>query len=186
MKFELVSKYAGQEDLLPKRQTSGSAGYDFVVAEDTIIPSYLEQYDKIKIAAETEFEPNHQKYFDLAEIEEITKFSKAKPTLVPTGVKIDLPKDTYLQLSVRSSCPLKSWLVLANGVGIVDSGFYGPDGAENEGHIHFMLINFSPYAIKLKRGTRIGQGVILPYLTTYNDNATGERAGKGFGSTGND
>lgn len=46
-----------------------------------------------------------------------------------------------------------------------------------------MLINLSPYAIKLKRGSRIGQGVLLPYLITDNDNASGERAGKGFGST---
>lgn len=48
-----------------------------------------------------------------------------------------------------------------------------------------MLINLSPYAIKLKRGDRIGQGCLIPYLTTDDDNASGERAGKGFGSTGN-
>jgi dUTPase len=38
-KFELVSGYE-DTSLLPKRATSGSAGYDFVVAEDIIIPSY--------------------------------------------------------------------------------------------------------------------------------------------------
>lgn len=183
MNFELVSKYAGQEDLLPKRQVSGAAGYDFFVAEDTIVPSYFEQYNKIKFTAEDEFGVENQDCFDLEDIEKFIKMANAKPTLVPTGVKINLPEGTYLQLSVRSSCPLKSWLVLANAVGVIDSGFYGPAGAENEGHIHFMLINLSPYAIKLKRGSRIGQGVLLSYLTTDNDNTSGERAGKGFGST---
>lgn len=117
MNFELVSKYAGQEELLPKRQTSGAAGYDFFVAEDTVIPSYFNQYDKIKFTAEDDFRVENQDCFDLEEIEKFIKAANAKPTLVPTGVKIDLPKSTYLQLSVRSSCPLKSWLILANGVG---------------------------------------------------------------------
>jgi len=39
-KFELISKYP-DSSLLPKRATADSAGYDFVVAEDTIVPSYF-------------------------------------------------------------------------------------------------------------------------------------------------
>ena len=39
-KFELISKY-NDTNLIPKRATTGSAGYDFVVAEDIEIPSYL-------------------------------------------------------------------------------------------------------------------------------------------------
>lgn len=37
-KFELVSKYVGHNDLLPKRETKFSAGYDFKAAEDVTIP----------------------------------------------------------------------------------------------------------------------------------------------------
>lgn len=180
MKFELVSKYKGQEELLPKRQTSNAAGYDFFVAEDTIIPPYHTQWDKI---VKTALDTIEEDVLTLDQIGSIVKTADAKPTLVPTGVKINLPAGTYLQLAVRSSCPLKNWLILANGVGIIDSGFYGKDGAENEGHIHFMIINLSPYAIKLEKGSRIGQGVLMSYLTTDDDNATGDRAGKGFGST---
>ena len=40
--FKLVSGY-DDISLLPKRATDGSAGYDFIVAEDTIIPSYYTQ-----------------------------------------------------------------------------------------------------------------------------------------------
>lgn len=37
-KFELVRKYAGQNELLPRRQTQFSAGYDLKAAEDVTIP----------------------------------------------------------------------------------------------------------------------------------------------------
>lgn len=37
-KFELVRKYAGQNELLPKRETQFSAGYDLKAAEDVTIP----------------------------------------------------------------------------------------------------------------------------------------------------
>ena len=36
-KFELVSKYKGEKNLIPKRETAFSAGYDFKSVEDTII-----------------------------------------------------------------------------------------------------------------------------------------------------
>lgn len=38
-KFELVSKYEGQDYLLPQRETKLSAGYDLKAAEDIVIPS---------------------------------------------------------------------------------------------------------------------------------------------------
>lgn len=37
-KFELVRKYAGQNELLPRRETQFSAGYDLKAAEDVTIP----------------------------------------------------------------------------------------------------------------------------------------------------
>ena len=44
MKFERVSKYP--EAVLPVRKTAKSAGYDFTVAEDIIIPSCQKLLDK--------------------------------------------------------------------------------------------------------------------------------------------
>ena len=38
--FEKVSIYNNIDLPYPERKTAGSAGYDFVVAEDTVIPSY--------------------------------------------------------------------------------------------------------------------------------------------------
>lgn len=110
----------------------------------------------------------------------LTKTAKAKPTLVPTGIKCELEEGTYLELSVRSSCPLKYWLVLANGIGIIDSDYYNNE--DNEGHIYFQMINFSPFPIHLKKNDCLGQGIIKPYLLTTDDSANGKRKG-GFGST---
>ena len=91
-----------------------------------------------------------------------------------------MPDDWYLQLSVRSSLPLKHWLILGNGVGIIDADYY--NNPDNEGHIYFQIINLLPFDIVLKKGDCIGQGVFLQYGTTADDNADGVREG-GFGST---
>lgn len=170
MKFERVSKYP--DAVLPVRKTAKSAGYDFTVAEDIIIPSYQKLLDK--------FPKNQINLVSLEGMSILTKNLKAKPTLVPTGIKCELNDNTYLELSVRSSCPLKYWLILANGVGIIDADYY--NNPDNEGHIYFQMINLSPFDIQLHKGDIIGQGIIKPYLTTEDDSASGERLG-GFGST---
>lgn len=173
-KFELIKKFKDEDYLLPKRKTADSAGYDFVVAEDIIIPPYNELIQRLEKGVDK------NKVYSLDELAKITKEYKVKPTLVPTGVKAKLEPDTYLELSVRSSCPLKYWLIMANSVGIIDSDYY--NNSDNEGHIYFQLINLSPVSISLKKGDCIGQGIIKPYLKTDNDNTVTSRKG-GFGST---
>lgn len=189
IKFEAVSRLP--EAALPIRKTAQSAGYDFVVAEDIIIPPYKKLYKNLD--AENLSDPlnifydimagkqiENKEFYTLNEVADITKKLKAKPTLVSSGVKCALEPDTYLELSVRSSTPLKYWLILANGVGIIDADYY--NNPDNEGEIFFQLINLSPFTIKLNKGDIIGQGIIKKYLTTDDDKATGERTG-GFGST---
>ena len=189
MKFEIVSKYADAGLNLPVRKTAKSAGYDFQVAEDTIIPSYFNIMRALKQCKENEYECNYQsnlltltshEYKTLNEVAALTKYTNCKPTLVPTGIKCKMPEDTYLELSVRSSCPLKYWLILANGVGIIDADYY--NNPDNEGHIFFQIINLSPFDIVLHKGDTIGQGILKKYYTTDDDAACGERTG-GFGST---
>ena len=180
MKFEVISKYTDAGLSLPVRKTKASAGYDFQVAEDTLIPSYFKLVDKIMNATH---ETCHTAgSFTLSEMAQLTKDFRAKPTLVPTGIKCEVPEDMYLELSVRSSCPLKHWLILANGVGIIDADYY--NNPDNEGHIFFQIINLSPFDIILKKGDAIGQGIFKKYYLTDDDAANGFRAG-GFGSTDN-
>ena len=172
-KFEKVSRFNEIDLPLPVRKTAQSAGYDFVVAEDIVIPAYSELVERMK---------NHggAVVSTLEEAAAIVKEAEAKVTLVSTGMKCQLDEGTYLELSVRSSCPLKHWLILGNSVGIIDADYY--NNPDNEGEIFFQIINLAPFAIQLKRGDAIGQGIIKPYLTTEDDAATGERTG-GFGST---
>ena len=181
-RFEKVSRFADVDINLPQRKTADSAGYDMEVAEDIVIPSYFNLYmtmkeeymrDGVGVLTST---PT----FDLDSLAAITKRLKTKPTLVSTGMKCKLEPGTYLELSVRSSCPLKYWLILGNSVGIIDADYY--NNPDNEGEIFFQMINLSPYDIQLHKGDTIGQGIIKPYLTTEDDNASGQRMG-GFGST---
>lgn len=184
-KFEAVSKFSDVR--LPERKTAESAGYDFFVQEDTLIPPYTslmnEMSDHIAHVGAKEGMSYFEALSEPRTLEEMAKFTKggmAKPTLVPTGVKAQLDPGTYLELSVRSSCPLKYWLIMANSVGIIDADYY--NNPDNEGHIYFQMINFSPVPIILKKGDAIGQGIIKPYLKTENDAVDAVRLG-GFGST---
>ena len=179
-KFELISQYEDDTTLIPKRATDGSAGYDFIVAEDVIIPSYFRNAQNIS----TYIYINDRENFNISEVADFTKKYDFKPTLVPTGIKAYIPKGQYLQLSVRSSCPLKSWLILANGVGIIDSDYY--NNPDNEGHIFFQIINLFPQDIILKKGDKIGQGIFLSYNLTEEDYSPVQTMSKrlgGFGST---
>lgn len=191
--FEKISAYKDIDIQLPERKTANSAGYDFMVADDIVVPSYQSLVNKMAIIGREHYDPSDifNAFFDpeklklpaaktLEEIADLTKTAATRPTLVPTGVKCKLPQDYYLELSARSSCPLKYWLLLANGVGIIDSDYY--NNPDNEGHIYFQIINLSPFDIQLKRGDIIGQGIIKPYFVTADDKAIATRTG-GFGST---
>ena len=186
--FELVSKY-NDKNLLPVRATKFSAGYDFVVAQDIVVPSFsnqIEILDNYCVKKDFSFmdmlfiPEKIRTSYDLSEVKAITKATQAKPTLVPTGVKAYIPEGQYLQLSVRSSCPLNNWLILANGVGVIDGDYY--NNRSNEGEIFFQMINLFPYDIQLHKGDNIGQGVFLSYQKVEGDVAAAERTG-GFGST---
>ena len=189
-RFEKISKYQDDELIIvPTRKTAQSAGYDFCAAEDTIIPPFVEMVEdalledintrKANYADVKEFMDAEYPY-TLDKIAGITKQYNAKVALVPTGIKCKIPDGYFLQLSARSSLPLKHWLILANGVGIIDADYY--NNPDNEGHIYFQLINLLPVPIKIKKGECFGQGILLPYNIADGDNTTAIREG-GFGST---
>lgn len=122
-KFEVVSKYRDAALALPERKTKASAGYDLAAAQDIIIPPYVELMNKFDNYASEQIRNRKMTLQEatgtktLAEMATCSKTVGAKPTLVSTGMKCQLDSGTYLELSVRSSTPLKYWLILANGVG---------------------------------------------------------------------
>jgi dUTP pyrophosphatase len=55
---------------------------------------------------------------------------------------------------VRSSSPLKYWLMLGNGIGVIDADYY--NNPDNEGEIFLQIYNLSPFNIQIKEGEAIG------------------------------
>lgn len=166
-KFEII---AGADVSSPKRGTKDSAAYDLYVAEDTVIPSYQKQMEKLKTL------PAVANLIDIDTLDKYTSALKAKPTLVPTGVCCKLDEGTYLEVMLRSSTPLKYWLIQPNAPGVIDRDYY-------PNQIYLQLINLSPVDILLRKGDRLAQGIIKSYFVTEDDDASNIRDG-GFGSTG--
>lgn len=165
IKFEVAKGYEGKDINLPKRSTKFSAGYDFEVAEDVIIPAYNPKQEDLR------------REYDGDGYKPIISVG----TYVHTGVKAKMPENMFLSLYARSSLYNKKGLIFANAVGIIDSDYYG--NPKNDGEILFNLINLGRDDIILKKGERIGQGIFTQFHITDDDNAEGERVG-GLGSTG--
>lgn len=176
IKFEKVSKFKDEDIKMPERATMNAAGYDMAAAEDIVIPPY---YQSVTEMCKSGYSENSILTLDM--MKKMTNKPGARPILVSTGVKCKLPIDKYLELSVRSSTPLKYWLILANGVGIIDADYYNCEA--NEGEIFFQLINLSPYSIQIKKGDIIGQGIIKKYYKTSDDTQTNRLREGGFGSS---
>lgn len=179
--FEVISAYQEKGITLPKRSTKHSAGYDFESAEDIVLPSIWKMLFKFCAVQLKQWVYRSDREVVEAELEAEQKV--LKPVLVPTGIKAYMQEDEYLQLANRSSNPLKHFLVLPNGVGVVDSDYYNNDA--NEGHIYFQLLNFGLFDKEIKKGDRIGQGIFHTFLKADSDeeHEAAERTG-GFGSSG--
>ena len=160
--FEVITAYQNKEIEVPKRATHQAAGYDFAAAEDMVIPSIWKQWFSRRIGAEQKIE------------------KAIKPVLVPTGIKAYMGEEEFLQLANRSSNPLKRFLVLSNGVGVIDSDYY--NNPANEAHSMFQFTNVGQKDVQIKKGEKIGQGIFLPFLKADQDESLGERIG-GFGSS---
>ncbi|MCX4303781.1 MAG: dUTP diphosphatase [Clostridia bacterium] len=102
-------------------------------------------------------------------------------TMIPTGIKAKFPEDEMLLLFNRSSNPKKKGLIILNGVGVVDSDYYG--NADNDGEMAFVFYNMLDEDVRIEAGEKLGQGIFVKYAKTDDDIAEGERQG-GFGSTG--
>jgi dUTP pyrophosphatase len=95
-----------------------------------------------------------------------------------TGLSFEIPKGYVCLVFPRSSLSNKD-LIMANHVGVLDSGFRG------ELKFRFRKIGEEVYEV----GDRIGQIIILPYpeieFEEVNELSETERGATGFGSTGN-
>ena len=102
------------------------------------------------------------------------------PVLVKTGIKIKMPPNIAFLISNRSSGPKKG-LVLANGLGLIDSDYYS--NPDNDGEIMFAYYNFSINDILIKKGQAIGQGFFINLVLADDDTFKIKNRTGGFGST---
>jgi dUTP pyrophosphatase len=117
--------------------------------------------------------------FDLAASADLT-IPAGRIALVPTGLIIKVPDGYFLGIFARSSTPLKRGLMVANGVGVIDTDYCGP-----QDEVKIQVLNFTDAPVKVARGDRLAQGIFLKYTPPEWDE--GEPVGPtrgGFGSTG--
>ena len=118
--------------------------------------------------------------FDLAARVEIT-VAPGEVALVPTGLVIAVPPGHFLGVFARSSTPLKRGLMVANGVGIVDADYCGPDD-----EVKIEVFNFTASPVRVAAGDRLAQGVVMPFVQArWTETLASARPSRGgFGSTG--
>lgn len=144
--FEIAKGWENKGIQLPRRETTGAAGYDIAAAEDTLVPV---------------FKPGQ------------------KPTIISTGLKAYCQSDECYLVLNRSSGPIRG-IIIANGVGLVDSDYY--NNPDNDGHFKVIVFNALDHDLLIKKGDRIAQVVFQKFLTVDDDRAGGERH-SGIGST---
>ena len=118
--------------------------------------------------------------FDLAAAETVT-IQPGEVVLVPTGLVVEVPSGMFLAIFARSSTPLKRGLMVANGVGVVDSDYSGP-----EDEVKIAVLNFRDTAATIGRGERVAQGIFLqaPRVTWTEIAELQSPSRGGFGATG--
>ena len=126
-----------------------------------------------------EYQTEGSAAFDLAAADSVV-VAPGEVRLVPTGLVIEVPAGMFLGIFARSSTPLKRGLMVANGVGVVDSDYCGP-----EDEVKIAVVNVTAKPVTIERGDRIAQGILLPAPHVTWEEVDQVRSGSrgGFGAT---
>lgn len=99
---------------------------------------------------------------------------------VPTGVRVAIPEGHVGLQFPRSGLSCNHGICLANGVGVIDSGY--------RGEVRAKLLNLGREPFTVSHGDRICQLVIVPYsrarFWTVDELSESDRGADGYGSTG--
>lgn len=117
---------------------------------------------------------------DLAAAAEVT-VAPGQLALVPTGLVFAIPHGHFLAIVARSSLP-KRGLIVANGLGVLDSDYRGPS---DEARV--LVLNYTAAAVTIAKGDRIAQAFVVKvprvqFVPLEHEGAEASRGG--FGSTG--
>ena len=113
--------------------------------------------------------------FDLASVEDITIEHNSRHA-IDTGIAVEVPLGYYGMVLGRSGNTMRKGLV--GQTGIIDTGYYDA--------IKVMAFNTTDEQIKINKGDRVGQLLIVPHLMCDFEEGdfTADNRGGGFGSTG--
>ena len=114
--------------------------------------------------------------FDLYSAKTITIWPKTRE-VVPTDLKIELPRNSYGQIAPRSGLALKG---LDIGAGVIDQDY--------RGNLKVLLINNRTTRYEVREGERVAQLLVKPILNPtiemVEELTESTRGDRGFGSTG--
>lgn len=134
------------------------------IHEDAIIPNFAHPGDA---------------GMDLFSVDKLV-VNPTESALVPTGICIELPKDTEAQVRPRSGLALKHSVTVLNSPGTIDEGY--------RGEIKVVLINHGKSPFIIEKGDKIAQMVVKPIydidILEVEALDESERGEGGFGSTG--
>ena len=151
---------------LPIRASKYSSGYDLFAH------NFKKRYRIIDgIETEDSYNIVGCKYVSLMPMDRV---------LIGTGIKATYGEGYEIQIRSRSGLTLKNGLIVANGIGTIDSDFSGELGV--------ILINVSRLIQVIELGTRIAQMVVapveLPELEIVKEFDFSNRGESGYGSSG--
>ena len=122
--------------------------------------------------------------FFIPEDFETTTVGPNESVLIPSGIKVNIPKNYALIFKEKSGVATKKDLLV--GAAVVDSGYTG--------EMHFHLINTGKAFQVLEPGDKITQGLVVPVVLCQPKEISNEeyeikycnteRGEGGFGSTG--
>jgi len=117
--------------------------------------------------------------YDVCAIKDIELYMMA-PTMVQTGLSVELPPNTEIQVRPRSGLAYKNGIIVVNSPGTIDTEYRGP--------CNIIMMNTKTSVYSIKKGDKIAQFVVapkLPYRFVEVDKLTDtERGENGFGSSG--
>jgi dUTP pyrophosphatase len=139
---------------------------------------YINDSDNI----EPEYAYESDSGFDLRSTEECWINENGR-TLIPTGLRFDIPDGYEIQVRSKSGLALNQGLMVLNSPGTIDSGY--------QGEIKVIMFNTTNEKIKVEKGQKIAQAVLCPVLNgkwvdliKVEEIGEKDRNNHGFGSTG--
>lgn len=165
----------------PMLQTkkAGDVGYDLPCTEDIIIPAsspeQIAEYERYIRMSNKAFARGEQVRGERYQKKALEHLSR---TVIPTGVRLEMPNNVWCTLEARSSTS-KRMLITPDS--IIDAGY--------RGELFGVVFNLGHEDLHVKAGDRLVQIIfhetVLANFKEVDKLSESERGESGFGSTGN-